>query len=64
MAVVVPVLIVGWFLVRDRVRAIAAEREGFTGAFPVVVSSSVAERGRRRDERPGSSGRVDDLELP
>ncbi|WP_369061740.1 amino acid permease [Kocuria rhizophila] len=51
MAVVVPVLIVGWFLVRDRVRAIAAEREGYTGAFPVVVGPPVAEGERRRAAR-------------
>ncbi|MCT1544683.1 MULTISPECIES: amino acid permease [Kocuria] len=61
MALVVPILIVGWFLVRKRVRAIAAEREGYTGAFPVVVGPPSAEserrRAARRTERPGDADR-------
>ena len=35
--VLIPVLVIGWFMVRGRVREIAAEREGFTGAFPVLA---------------------------
>ena len=35
--VLVPILVIGWFMVRGRVREIAAEREGFTGAFPVLA---------------------------
>ena len=61
MALVIPILIVGWFMVRKRVRAIAAEREGYTGAFPVVVGTPGAEserrRAARRTERPGDVDR-------
>ena len=39
MGVVIPVLIIGWFAVRGRVRRLAAEREGFTGAYPVIVQT-------------------------
>ena len=35
--VLIPILVIGWFMVRGRVREIAAEREGFTGAFPVLA---------------------------
>ena len=48
-------------MVRKRVRAIAAEREGYTGAFPVVVGTPGAEserrRAARRTERPGDADR-------
>ena len=61
MALVIPILIVGWFMVRKRVRAIAAEREGYTGAFPVVVGTPGAEserrRAARRSGRPGDADR-------
>lgn len=36
--VIVPVLVIGWFLCRNRIRQLAAEREGFTGAHPVVAN--------------------------
>lgn len=36
--VIVPALVVGWFAVRKRVLAVAQEREGFTGRFPVVAN--------------------------
>ena len=39
MGVVIPVLIIGWFAVRGRVRRLAAKREGFTGAYPVIVQT-------------------------
>ncbi|MDN5640262.1 MAG: amino acid permease [Actinomycetia bacterium] len=39
MGVVIPVLIIGWFAVRGRVRRLAAEREGYTGAYPVIVKT-------------------------
>jgi L-asparagine permease len=38
LVVIVPALIVGWYAVRGRVLAIAQEREGFTGQFPVVAN--------------------------
>ncbi|GJF14368.1 L-asparagine permease [Mycolicibacterium cyprinidarum] len=38
LAVIIPTLIVGWYLVRDRVADVARERVGFTGQFPVVAN--------------------------
>ncbi|MFQ6331140.1 L-asparagine permease, partial [Nocardia sp. CWNU-33] len=35
--VVVPMLVVGWFLARKRVASIALQREGYTGQFPVLA---------------------------
>lgn len=35
--VIVPALIIGWFVVRKRVAQVAQEREGYTGTFPVVA---------------------------
>ncbi|MGQ7350003.1 amino acid permease [Quadrisphaera oryzae] len=45
LVLIVPALIVGWFAVRRRVLAVAAEREGYTGEYPVIA------------ERPGSEHR-------
>jgi L-asparagine permease len=38
LVVLVPALIGGWYLVRNRVMAIASERMGYTGEFPVVAN--------------------------
>jgi L-asparagine permease len=38
LVIIIPALIVGWYAVRERVLAIAQEREGFTGQFPVVAN--------------------------
>ncbi|TSD98101.1 amino acid permease [Skermania sp. ID1734] len=38
LVVIVPALIGGWYAVRNRVLAVAAEREGHTGQFPVVAN--------------------------
>jgi L-asparagine permease len=38
LVVIIPALVVGWFAVRSRVMAVAREREGFTGQFPVVAN--------------------------
>jgi L-asparagine permease len=35
--VIVPGLVAGWFVARKRVLAVAREREGFTGQFPVIA---------------------------
>ena len=40
--VIIPALIIGWFAVRGRVRAIAAEREGVTGLYPIVADRPAA----------------------
>jgi L-asparagine permease len=45
--VIIPALIVGWFAVRARVLAVAQERVGFTGQFPVVANRPPP---RQRDE--------------
>lgn len=37
MLIVIPLLVIGWFVVRGRVMEIAAEREGVTGLHPVVA---------------------------
>lgn len=38
LVLIIPALIVGWFAVRSRVLAVAQEREGYTGQFPVVAN--------------------------
>ena len=48
MIIVIPVLIGGWFLCRERVREIAAQREGYTGQFPVIPEWPTKEDGRGR----------------
>ena len=41
LVVIVPALIGGWFLVRERVLAVARERLGYTGDYPVVAQRPV-----------------------
>ncbi len=38
LVVIIPALIGGWFLVRDKVLAVAQERLGYTGEYPVVAN--------------------------
>lgn len=38
LAIIIPLLIIGWFSFRHRIRELAAEREGFTGSYPVVAN--------------------------
>jgi L-asparagine permease len=38
LVLIIPALIVGWYVVRDRVLEIARERQGFTGQFPVIAN--------------------------
>ncbi|MBF6124243.1 amino acid permease [Nocardia brasiliensis] len=38
LVIIVPMLIVGWFVARKRVLSIAQERMGYTGEFPVVAN--------------------------
>lgn len=40
---IVPLLIVGWMFFRKRILAIAEEREGFTGAIPVIAARPLAD---------------------
>jgi L-asparagine permease len=48
LVVIVPLLVLGWFLSRGRILAIARDREGFTGTHPVVA------------ERPGIDSHKND----
>jgi len=48
LAVIVPLLVVGWFVFRDRILAAAREREGLTGPAPVLAPTPR----RSRDRRP------------
>jgi L-asparagine permease len=41
LVVIIPALIGGWYLVRNRVTEIAEEREGYTGELPVVANRPV-----------------------
>ncbi len=50
LVVIIPLLVLGWFAQRKRILAIAAERQGYTGAYPVVASRP------RREPPRGSSG--------
>ncbi|MBT1004238.1 amino acid permease [Paenarthrobacter sp. DKR-5] len=43
LVLVIPMLIGGWYLSRDRILAIAQEREGFTGPYPVVANRPASE---------------------
>ncbi|GAA1350114.1 amino acid permease [Falsarthrobacter nasiphocae] len=45
MALLVPILVGGWFMVRTRVREIAAAREGFTGAVSLAEISRAGRGG-------------------
>ena len=51
--ILIPLLIIGWFALRERIATAAAEREGHTGAFPVVAE-------RPAIDHPPSSGTRDD----
>ncbi|CAM3619779.1 amino acid permease [Smaragdicoccus niigatensis] len=44
LVVIVPALIGGWYLVRGRVLAVAQERVGHTGAYPVVANRPAPKR--------------------
>ncbi|WP_327109996.1 amino acid permease [Nocardia sp. NBC_01730] len=41
LALIIPALVVGWFATRKRVLAIAEQRAGYTGEFPVVANIPV-----------------------
>ncbi|MGY4652572.1 hypothetical protein [Mycobacterium sp. URHB0021] len=38
LVLIIPALVVGWSAVRSGVLAVAQEREGFPGQFPVVIN--------------------------
>ena len=41
---VIPLLIIGWYTVRDRVNEIARVREGYTGSVPVIAARPVVKK--------------------
>ena len=43
LVIIVPLLVLGRFLCRDRIIEIAQERDGFTGQFPVVTRRPLAD---------------------
>ncbi|MBF4462481.1 amino acid permease [Rathayibacter sp. VKM Ac-2878] len=47
----VPALVIGWRIARPRILEIAAAREGFTGAFPVVAARAATEAKREDNDR-------------
>jgi L-asparagine permease len=48
LVVIIPALVIGWFAVRSRVLAVAQERQGFTGSFPVVANRPPPEDKKRK----------------
>ena len=38
LVIIVPLLVLGWFLCRARITAIAEQRASFTGPYPVVAN--------------------------
>jgi L-asparagine permease len=48
LVIIIPLLVIGWYAQRSRILAIAAERQGHTGAHPVIAA--------RRPGRPGDPG--------
>jgi L-asparagine permease len=50
LVIIIPALIVGWYLVRGRVMEVAREREGFTGQFPVVANRPLPRDKDDKDE--------------
>ena len=48
LVIIIPLLVVGWFLQRDRILRIAALREGVTGPYPIGVRNPAASV--RRDD--------------
>ena len=42
--VVIPLLIIGWYQVRDRVNEVARVREGYTGAVPIIAQRPVVNK--------------------
>ena len=49
-AIIVPLLVAGWYLSRGRIRAIAAERDGGTGPHPVIAHHALAGAAERVGE--------------
>ncbi|ABY22476.1 L-asparagine permease [Renibacterium salmoninarum ATCC 33209] len=48
LVIIIPLLILGWFVFRGRIRELAEQRQGFTGAYPVVANLPVREPNKRQ----------------
>jgi L-asparagine permease len=46
--ILVPMLVGGWFLQRKRIAEVAAERDGYTGAVPVIAGVTARRNGPQR----------------
>ncbi|MCT1367150.1 amino acid permease [Kocuria sp. HSID16901] len=55
MVAIIPLMIIGWFMVRRRVMEVAAQREGYTGAFPVVAQWPTTSEHDGKDHHRGST---------
>ncbi|MEV8213018.1 amino acid permease [Leifsonia sp. NPDC077715] len=49
LVVIIPLLVLGWYTQRSRILAIAANRQGFTGAHPVVAARPKRQERRTRE---------------
>ncbi|WP_129661521.1 amino acid permease [Rothia uropygialis] len=49
MLIVIPLLGLGWFFVRERVMELAAQREGITGAYPIVAARRAVDARHRHE---------------
>lgn len=50
LVIIIPLLILGWFVFRGRIRELAEQRQGFTGAYPVVANLPVREPNKRQKD--------------
>ncbi|WP_104108624.1 amino acid permease [Arthrobacter sp. N199823] len=55
--VIVPALVIGWYCARGRINAIAASRDGYTGAHPVIAHHSAATAARDTADGAGRGSR-------
>lgn len=63
LVVIIPGLVGGWYLARGRVLAMAQERLGYTGSYPVVATTPLQaeylrDNGRDADRGPGNTGQA------
>jgi len=52
LVIIIPLLVIGWFAQRQRILAIAQERQGYTGAHPVIAARPGMNGGRRPPSTP------------
>jgi L-asparagine permease len=52
LVIIVPALILGWYLSREKILAKARERQGYTGNFPVVAARPGLDAARGQDPEP------------